>query len=77
MAFVKLPTSEQVRAFRDKSHYSLSACRRIMTENAVSDAIACLKDKGADPDLIEVLDAMMDLITQREVGVSIVQPDKS
>lgn len=48
---------------RDTRRCGIFEARRILTENAVSDAILKLKvDEGLDANLCEVLDAMMELI---------------
>ena len=64
-SFIKRPTSEACRGFRENSGVGIEVAHRTLLENAVSDAIAELKDSGTDPRLIEVLDTMMELISKR------------
>ena len=65
MSIVKRPSNEAARNLRNKRGCGIREAHYILLENAVSDAIAELKDTGTDPRLIEVLDTMMELIVRR------------
>lgn len=62
MSIIQYPCVEQVRALGDQKGIGISQAHRILKEDAISDAIQRLPELGTDPNVVEVLNAIMGLI---------------
>ena len=62
MPIIRYPSVEEVRALREEKGISLFAAKRYVKEEAISDAIQRLPALGTDPNVVEVLNAIMGLI---------------
>ena len=68
MSIIRYPSVEEVRTLREEKCISLSAAKRYLEEEAISDAIRRLPELGTDPYVVEVLSAIMGLIKHDRYG---------
>lgn len=62
MPIIRYPSVEEVRSLRDEKGIGISQAKRYLKEEAISDAIQRLPELGTDPNVVEVLNAIMGLI---------------
>ena len=62
MPIIRYPCVEEIRTLRDEKGIGISQAHRILKEEAISDAIQRLPELGTDPNVVEVLNAIMGLI---------------